>query len=288
MFQAVVIASVNRPAVLAETVAGLRRQTCPPDQIVASVTCPADAEGVSGVTVVVSARGSAVQRNVGVDAVDGRCDVVSFLDDDVELADDYCRRVRAVLAADPGLAGVGGVVVADGARTGGLTRDAARAALAAAGPPPAARVEPWSGLYGCNMNVRRSALDVVRFDEKFAAYGWLEDADFSHRLLAVGRLGQAVDCRLVHLAVSAGRVSGRRMGISQVVNPMYLCRKGGHGSAWQVVRRHWVPGVLANVAGLLGRGPRHVDRLGRLVGNGIGLWHVARGRVDPEVVLRHR
>lgn len=297
MSHAVIIASLNRPAVLAETVQNLRQQTMPPEQIILSVTTPQDVAGIARggdpaagpvVAVVLGTRGSAVQRNAGLAALDAACELVSFFDDDVELADDYCQRMRSAFAANPDVVAFDGAIVDDGGRVGGLSRDAARALLAAAGPTPAPRVDPNRSMYGCNMNVRRQAMASVQFDEKFAAYGWLEDTDFAHRLTAVGRLGHAVDCRLVHLAVSSGRSSGLQMGISQIVNPLYLCRKGGHGGTRHVLRRHWIPAVGGNVLGMLGRGPRHIDRWGRLRGNVIGFWHVLRGRADPEVVLRYR
>ena len=297
MFHSVVIASLNRPAVLAETLTQFELQTVRPDQIILSVNKPDDLPPHIGSAVVVKGPlGSAVQRNSGLAALDPACEIVSFFDDDVELAPDYCQNLRRAFEQNPDLLACNGRVIADGMGEGGIPREEARRLIATdtaarqqTPVPDVVPVGPSTELHGCNMNVRRSILQTVRFDEKFAAYGWLEDWDFANRLGKIGRLGDVPDCRLVHLATTSGRTSGLRMGISQMINPLYIWKKGSFPSLWHLIRTGLVPALGANVLGtLFGRRARHVDRRGRLKGNLIGLGYVLRGRIDPEVVLRHR
>jgi len=78
------------------------------------------------------------------------------------------------------------------------------------------------------------------------------------------------------------------MGVSQIINPLYMYRKGTFNSLPRLLRRYWLPVIFANASGaLLGRQSEHVDRRGRLKGNMLGVWHVLRGQIDPEMMLRY-
>ena len=266
-------------------------QTAPPDQIILSVTKPEDLPtDIGRASVVTSPMGLTLQRNAGLAALHSQCDIVSFLDDDVELATDYFQQLREVFELNPDALGCTGSVIADGAGIGGITREVARQKLAEAAITVA--IDPitaTTSMYGCNMNVRSAMLNQIRFDGRLAAYAWLEDFDFSSRVAAKGKLVFAPSCRLVHLATTSGRTSGVRMGIAQILNPLYLYKKGIFRSFPQMLRQSWLQTVPANIAGvLIGRHAKHVDRKGRLKGNLIGLGYVLRGKVDPEVVLRHK
>ena len=75
-----------------------------------------------------------------------------------------------------------------------------------------------------------------------------------------------------------GRQPGRRLGYSQVVNSVYLARKGSYpwSHALRSIGRH----LLANAVKSLRPEPE-VDRWGRLQGNLRGLWHVLTGQAHP-------
>jgi GT2 family glycosyltransferase len=291
MFHTVIIASMDRPNVLDETLRHLAKQTTPPDQIVVSVTKPGDLPADIGHAIVVTGpMGSTIQRNAGLPAVDPRCDIVSFFDDDIELAPDYCQRMRAVFERHPDLLGCNGQAIADGTGNGGIPREQARRMIAELPPldESVPKIFASSSLYGCNMNVRRPVLNIEKFDERLSAYAWLEDFDLSSRIAAHGKLASVPSCRLVHLATTAGRSSGVRMGISQIINPLYIWKKGVGRPLAYVVYNSCFLRIVANLAGVvLGRNARHVDRRGRLKGNMIALGYVLRGRIEPEVVLCH-
>jgi len=117
MFHSVIIATKGRPLILQETLASLANQDCPPDEIIISATDRSDVEGVIGsdiIKVVQGPVGLCHQRNTGLRALDPRCELVSFLDDDVELATDYCHQLRHFMQENQGVIGVGGRLLLNG------------------------------------------------------------------------------------------------------------------------------------------------------------------------------
>jgi hypothetical protein len=122
----------------------------------------------------------------------------------------------------------------------------------------------------------------MRFDERLVLYGWQEDIDFTSRLRSRGRVVCVAGIHGVHLGIKAGRVSGVRLGYSQVVNPVYLIRKGSVPASFAL------PLMARNLAANLARSfwpEAWVDRRGRLRGNLLALCHVLAGRIEPEHVL---
>ncbi|MFN9505021.1 MAG: glycosyltransferase family 2 protein, partial [Rubrivivax sp.] len=68
-------------------------------------------------------------------------------------------------------------------------------------------------------------------------------------------------------------------GYSQVINPVYLARKGTMSMSY--ARRLILKNVAANHLKALRPEP-WVDRMGRVRGNWIGFMDVIKGRVTPE------
>ena len=122
----------------------------------------------------------------------------------------------------------------------------------------------------------------LRFDERLPLYAWSEDIDFTHRIAKYGTIAKLAGARGVHLGVKQGRASGRRLGYSQVANPLYLLRKGSYsaGRAARSVARN----IAANCARALWPEP-YIDRRGRLLGNALALLDMCRGRMRPERIL---
>jgi hypothetical protein len=121
-----------------------------------------------------------------------------------------------------------------------------------------------------------------RFDTRLPLYGWLEDLDFSRRMAAFGRIVEAPALRGVHLATKVGRTSGRRLGYSQIANPVYLTRKGT--MSWPRAARIMTGNILANSAKSLRPEP-WIDRKGRLQGNLLAFRDIVTGRCAPERIL---
>jgi hypothetical protein len=188
-----------------------------------------------------------------------------------------------VFDEEPGVVLVDGRVLADG-------RDIPRArSLEIVAGPEAAESEEIREIgpdrvYGCNMTVRRNVLVRARFDERLPLYGYMEDRDFAFECVRLGRLARCEGATLVHLRPAGGRISPRRLGFSQVMNPVYLWRKGNYLSwrnvAWQVSRPLLINAALALVPG------QKAHRLGLLGGNCRALSSVLRGHITPEDVTR--
>lgn len=284
---AIGIATRGRAAVLVETLRELERQTRPADRIIVSHVTEADIAGARGlprVEFLTGAVGLAHQRNTILNAV-GDCDVVLFLDDDFLPAPRYVEATLATFWTARTVVVTTGRLLADGARGPGLSVAEGRDILARERHDAyRSDLTPTFSGYGCNMALRLQAVyaHALRFDERLPLYGWYEDIDFCRRLAVWGEVVEVAAARGVHLGTKSGRTSGLRLGYSQVVNPLYLWRKGSYplDHALRSAGRH----VLINSVRSLKPEP-WVDRHGRLIGNTLALLDLVRGRARPERIL---
>jgi GT2 family glycosyltransferase len=284
---AIGIATRGRPEILLEVLRELGRQTRPADRIIVSHVAETDitgCEALPNVEFLTGAAGLPRQRNSILDVVDD-CDVVLMIDDDFLPDPRYIEATLKTFATATNIVVTTGRMLADGARGPGLSVAAARDVLArVSGEMPRPGTEPTFSGYGCNMALRLDAVRTygLRFDERLPLYGWYEDIDFCRRLGVYGQIVQIAAACGVHLGAKGGRTSGRRLGYSQVVNPLYLWHKGSYplSHALRSVGRH----LLIN--GTRSFWPEAwVDRRGRLVGNSLALLDILRGRANPERIL---
>ncbi len=283
---AIGIATRGRAAVLAEMLAEVRAQTLAPDRILICGTELADLHGLpegppDNLEMFLAPAGLPRQRNAILDRT-ADCDMILFLDDDFLMAPGYVAATAAAFAGHLDLVGTTGVCIVDDARGPGLSVAAGRALIA--GDAGADGLERAPHGYGCNMAVR---LDIVRqhglrFDERLPLYAWSEDIDFTHRLARHGWLAKLHGARGVHLGVKEGRTPGRRLGYSQVANPVYLFGKGSYsfGRAARSVGRNMAMNALRSF-----QPEGYIDRRGRLRGNALALLDMLRGRLAPERIL---
>ncbi len=284
---AVGVATRGRSEVLVETLQELTRQIRAPDRIVVAHVAEADVAGTQRfpqVECLTAPIGSSSQRNVILGAVDD-CDIILFLDDDFLPGPDYIAATLCAFHTDPRIVVTTGRVLADGARGPGIDAATGRSILAQApDTPPMPALTPTFNGYGCNMALRLDAIRAngLHFDERLPLYAWFEDVDLCRRLAAHGSIVEVAAAVGVHLGVKAARTSGRRLGYSQVINPLYLWRKGSLplGRALRGVGRH----LLINGIRTLRPEP-WVDRRGRFAGNGLALLDIIRGRAAPERIL---
>ncbi|WP_291297586.1 glycosyltransferase family 2 protein [Elioraea sp.] len=286
---AVGIATRGRPAILAETIAELDRQVRRPDAVIVCHVAPDDVGDLPArrpdITFLTAPAGLPRQRNTILDAAAAH-DVVLFLDDDFLPAPEWLAVLEAVMLARPDCVVATGTVIADGAKGPGITVAEGRAILAAdVAPPDALAAVPHFNGYGCNMAFRMAPVHAygIRVDEALPLYAWYEDIDVSRRLAAHGSILRLAGARGVHLGAKAARTPGLRLGYSQVVNPIYLARKGSF--PWS----HAIPSAarhcLINLVRSASPEP-HVDRFGRFRGNMLGLWDLIRGRAHPGRILQ--
>lgn len=281
---AVMFATLGRAEILTANVRRLlERQTLKPAAVILSVSRPEDAgmaASLAGVRVVTGSPGLPAQRNRALEALPPGADIIVFFDDDFLPADDWIEAAVNVFVREPDVVGLTGHVVQDDIKGPGLSFDDAVRRLAQPDIPPSWRYrEPFSP-YGCNMAFRASAVGSLRFDERLVLYGWLEDRDFGARLASRGgRLIKISQARGVHMGAKSGRVSGERLGYSQIVNPLYMLRKGS--MTMSQVTDHVFRNMASNLLGSLKPEP-FIDRRGRLRGNLMGWADILRGRLRPE------
>jgi GT2 family glycosyltransferase len=283
------IASCGRAAILRETIEEMRGQSHPASRIIVCAPRSSDTEGVAqadDLTILHGPMGLPHQRNVILDHV-GDADIIVFFDDDFLPDRDYLTTCARIFQSDPRILAATGQVLADGARGPGFSMTEAREMLddhrIRNSPIPRPVEDAWSS-YGCNMAFRVSAIrhHALRFDERLPLYAWYEDIDFSRRLGRHGRVIRMNGAKGIHLATKAGRTPGRRLGYSQVANPIYLSRKGTF--PWDHTLRSVGRNITMNMMRSLWPEP-YVDRRGRLLGNGLALVDLLRGRIAPERIL---
>jgi len=283
------IATSGRREVLRDTLAQLDRQELRPQRILICPSADDDVDWEHAASLTIAAeridgeKGSSAQRNAILDAV-GDADLIVFFDDDYLPTDRFLAEVEQLFRQHSDIVAATGHVLADSVHGWGIGLQEAQAVLARDRPPQTARIRTAENTYGCNMVFRMAAVRHAgaRFDENLPLYGWQEDVDFCGQLAAEGRIVHASALRGVHRAVKRGRTSGVRFGYSQVANTVYLARKGTMrpARAWRLS----APPVIANlVCSLLPQSL--IDRRGRLKGNLLALWDLARGRVDPRRIL---
>ena len=285
---AVVVATTGRPRTSRLTIDRLARQTKAPDRVLAVAVTPADVAELGEAAIATECyfapRGLCSQRNHALTVLDRQCDLVIFFDDDFVAADDYLESAERLFRQYPDIVGATGRVIADGANGRGIPFEEAEALLASD-----AHVADWSritrpkrGLYGCNMVFRAAAIGELRFDENLPLYGWQEDVDFSYRLGSRGRLVACDAIKGVHMGEKIGRTSGRRLGYSQIANPLYLLGKRSipRDLAWRIMRNN----VSSNLWGSLWPEP-YIDRRGRLIGNLLAVRDLAARRLHPRRIL---
>ena len=287
----VAIPTTNRPAVIVPTVRDIARQTRLPDGVLIVIADEADidAQAVQGlpfpVSIQKSERGLTVQRNTAL-ATLADDDVMLFLDDDFLMAPDYLENLEQLFRSNPDVTMATGQVLADGIHGPGLDHGYARD-LAAHPAEQASSGGPHRDIYncyGCNMALRAAQVvaNEVRFDPRLKLYGWLEDVDFSRQMAAFGRIVKSPALQGVHLGTKTGRSKGKRLGYSQVANPLYLARKGTMSPlrVLNIVGRN----LISNLVKAPFPEPE-IDRIGRLKGNLLAFGDLLRGRMQPERVL---
>jgi len=290
----VAIATYRRKQSLNETLGQVAKQTRPPDRL---IVCAPRMEDVDedavinkfGAELIISEPGTCRQRNRILDRLADE-DIVIFFDDDFLAAADYLEELEKVFlegeAKDDPIVVATGQLIADGIIGPGYTYEQTIEHLEKREEANLDRsVRSVHNGYGCNMAISLAAIrrDDLRFDERLAVYGWLEDVDFTRQLRRQGRIVKTGRLTGVHRGVKLGRSPGKPLGFSQVVNPAYIAKKGN--ISWFYASRSIIRRLGRNTIGLVVP-DRLVDRPGRFYGNMIGLWYLLTGRFRPEEIKK--
>lgn len=285
-----VIPTHKRATIVREFLRSIQHQIRLPDEVVLSVVEQSDLPDLTSfgfpIKVILGQAGSCIQRNKGIEYLAGRVDIVLFLDDDFLMANNYLDELIHLFASNNSIVGVTGKVIADGARSVGFSFAQAEVILNNYKPQFDGKnlaITDVSDAYGCNMAFRLSSIGVIKFDERLPFYGWQEDVDFSAQIRRKGRIVKANAVWGVHLGTKMGKTSGLRFGYSQMINPLFVSRKGNMAPyrAVTLILRNLIANTFKSVF------PEpYIDRRGRLVGNLKGLYHILQGRLDPTYILQ--
>ena len=246
----VVIPTMRREQILADTLASLKSCDPPPDEV---IVVDSDEAGSSRpvVTAFDQAFSRAVryhqtapsltrQRNLGIDDSSG--DVVVFLDDDVSVPTRLFERLQDVYDDGSVVGATGKIVEPDDHRRLGPLSPLRRSLLGRGregtftryGYPrylgDVERPRDVEFMRGCFMSARRDLAAAVRFDEQLGGYALAEDEDFSYRLSRRGRIRYAPEIVGHHRKLGFGSQDPRRFGRLVVVNRAYLFRKNFPGT----------------------------------------------------------
>ena len=289
---AIIIATKDRPKILAETLQSIKRQTRRTARFYVSVSSLEDVpqgNSAEGVTVLVGPPGASAQRNTAIRQVPLDVKYIAFFDDDMEIHPSYLENAVSFLEKNPDVVAVSGAMLADG----NISRDAARALLeqdATWMSDPSLRDRGrFHLLYACNAVVRSGPLRETLFDENLPLCSYCEDYDLSLRLKKFGRVGRLSNAIGVHLQTQAARVSGKRYGYAMVANNRYFLQKGVcHLAApWSYVRFMLII-VLKRLCMNLGNalsGQFKRDPWGQIQGNLLALVDIICGRSSPNRIL---
>lgn len=286
---AVIVASLGRPDNLAMLLDRLALQTQLPSLVVLSLESAADAPPEADYPFIVDRifgpRGTCVQRNRGLDLLSPDADIVVFYDDDFVPSRFALEGIDRFFCTHPDISGASGLVLMDGIKGPGISPSKAVEIMNntdAVGNSDSPRIlKAVDGLYGCNMAFQADRIAGLRFDESLPLYGWFEDLDFGGQVK--GPIVQTDAFVGVHCGEKRGREkNGRRLGYSQVANPVYLTRKG------TMKRRYALRAILGRVAMnhmRLLRPEPWIDRPGRVVGNWMAMFDLVIGRCQPNRIL---
>jgi glycosyltransferase involved in cell wall biosynthesis len=240
----VVIPTMNRTAMLRETLQSLHECEPPPAEVIV-VDADSGASARDVVAEFQDDRAPAVrylntepsltaQRNRGIDEAGG--DVIVFLDDDVDLpASLFAQLAHAY--ADPALVGATGHIVERQPRRLGGPTSPIRALLHRGregtftrfGYPRyirhVDRDHDVEYMLGCFMSARREPAAEVRFDELLTGYALAEDEDFSYRLSRRGRIRYLPGIVVHHKKLGFASKDSREFGRLVIANRAYLFRK---------------------------------------------------------------
>jgi GT2 family glycosyltransferase len=281
------IATRGRAKILSETIAFLAKQERQPDRILVAY---ADLEDVGEAlhqfpqaTFIRSPLGLTRQRNaILTGAADS--DLLLFIDDDFFPDPQYLAITEQFFVDNPEVVAATGTVLANDIKGPGLTVAHAKAIVGSnQGVQSEQQITPLFFVYGCNMCLRMAPIRThqLRFDESLPLDGWYEDWDISRQLAPFGSIVRISNACGVHLSAKVGRMSGVRMGYSQVANPIYLARKGTF--PWSQVFKVIAGPCLKNLV----RSPApeaYVDRRGRFCGNLAAFRDLLAGRLNPKQI----
>jgi glycosyltransferase involved in cell wall biosynthesis len=186
---------------------------------------------------------ASAQRNAGVKAVNGRIDLIGFLDDDVLLEPDAIEAMLSFWQVAPD-------------DLGGCAFNLKNFVPAGAEALKHSRLASWLGLYSKERGIvmptgwqtmtgtvtktlyvewlpigasvwRRKIFERFQFEEYFEGYSYLEDLDFSYSVSRHYGLAVVAEAGFYHYHSPSGRIRMYDFGKREVANRLFFVRKHG-------------------------------------------------------------
>ncbi len=231
-------------------------------------------------------RGLTKQRNYGLSKLSPEIEVVSFVDDDTVLFDDYFQRMHQVFSSHPEVTGLGGVQVNGNRwepkqpnknypawkyyqwgnfvlkedfrnRIRNLLRlhaNEAPGVLPGFSHGRTCSYPLGTGLYevdlliGMSFAFRRKVFQELKFSSFFEGYGLYEDADYSLRAQKFGKNMIDTHLKLYHYHHPSGRPNQFKYGMMVVRNGWHIWRlKNPNPSLGERVKWHLITLLLAKI-----------------------------------------
>lgn len=257
-----IIPTKDRPEELTRLLRTLFRQTRKPDELLIIDDGSLDfswLRNLIGDRMIMTYRkkdkpGLTRSRNLGIEIASG--DIICFLDDDVEIADNYFESVEKAFLHDTEkkVGGVASYVVFEKktalrymknfferlallrGRPGSVLSTTANTYVEK--KPKAVVSVDW--LPGCAMSFRKEVFAKHTFDTYFTEYGLGEDLEFTMRIKKAGwRLLVTPFTHVYHHHAPASRIAERRLGYMMVHNHRYIFEKHIPQTAWNKFKFGW-------------------------------------------------
>jgi GT2 family glycosyltransferase len=288
---AVVISTTGRSEIVSETIHSIAKLKKLPKCVIivgsSSNDLPSNREPLPFeiILMIGSFKGLTKQRNQGISKVADSIKYVCFLDDDMELHQEYFYEVERVFESDKKIVGFSGGLIANG----NIVRTAARKMLESNCIHPGMPFfgfypKKWPGFYGCNMNIRRDLLEIEQFDENLPLSAIGEDCEMGFRLSRYGYVGGSGRCSAVHLSTRSGRISEVGVGYAQVINYLYFANKNIGFPKFSTYFNKIIKTPIVNfifwILPILDS-RKQIDRKGRFLGNLEAIKDISTGKIDP-------
>lgn len=268
----VVTPTLHRPGEVAGLLENLSQQTLAPIELILVDGAPPGEDATQDIVKAIRpdtlpfqcryirrGGGTALQRNIGIDAAVG--DFIAFVDDDIRLEPDFFEQVMVAFEQDAErkVGGIAGYIVNQYFDPSATARwrwykrlrlytvyEPGRYDYQAGYPVNRYMQSPHEGLreidfMGSNCAVWRREVfdDGLRFSEFFTGFGVLEDAHFS---LTAGRKWRLLEngrARCVHLKVQRGRENPRLVAAKTAINYRFVFVDIVPSRTWRQELRFW-------------------------------------------------
>ncbi len=185
--------------------------------------------------------GTVRSRNLGIQVFKG--DIMTQLDDDVELAPDYFEVIEKIFQADTEkkIGGLAAYIETEKPGVARATKNALERFFFMRGPEGSVLPTMWNSfvekqpqgevevqwLPGCNMTFRREALQGKQFETAFLDYGYCEDLMLSYQIHLEGRFKLVVtgQTSLKHFHTPTARMKERKLGKMMLVHRRFMFKK---------------------------------------------------------------